>query len=348
MPVGAVVPNLVVAQRVVEKMQAAAKQHIENETGEAMIGLVTPGPTADGVPTIYVLDTISPEANADSNVIREHYTFQQGDEGHYEIFTWLIENWEVQRENYRAKDTQTKWDRPLVHLGDWHKQPGFMIAPSGGDLATALDQLDDDSLGLDFLLAPILTMGHPPTTEHSGGNYLTIPEEDGSRMRVDFWYIHRDVRLFQPITPVIYPDDQLPALVVYPWYLNNAQRAEAEFKRFTQNKMFYSILPWDTNGSVPLEVCVAAARLGTDKVYLLVTEVDYPQAAPRLRLAPYIAMKPDEDIYDVFAQWWAQSEPAPEVPGWQWTPDKHLIDYVLAVEAHLGLTPDAEKSEEEA
>ncbi|GAB4513493.1 MAG: hypothetical protein OHK0046_14240 [Anaerolineae bacterium] len=332
-----IVPNLVVAQRVIDKMTAAARQYLEDETGEAMIGLLTPGPLGDGVPTIYVLDTISPEANApDHEVIRERYTFQQGDEGHYEIFTWLIENWEVQRELYRQQG-QTRWNHPLRHLGDWHKQPGFMIAPSGGDLATALEQLDDESLELDFLLAPILTMGHPTTTGSGHNtNYLALP----GGIRVDFWYINPTDRIFQPIMPVVYPDEQLPALVEYPWYLSDEQRATMEFKRFSQNQMFYSILPWNTDSSLPLEICVAAARMGGRKVYLLITRPDYPKTAPEIRVAPYIAMKPEEDIYDVFGQWWDQSEPVTPPPDWTWTEDKHLIDLVLHIEKHLGLAPN--------
>ncbi len=339
MPMKGVVPNLVLAQRVIDKMAATASQHIENETGEAMIGVIVPGPEDDGVPTIYVLDTISPDANAsEAGVIREAYTFQQGDEGQYEIFTWLIENWETARDKGALQ--KARWDVPLLHVGDWHKQPGFMIAPSGGDLASALDQLDDEAINTDFLVAPIVTLGHPATTETgSGVNYLTMPMPDSTRMRVDFWYIHRDVGIFQPITPVVYPDEQLPTLAAYPWHLVDQKRAEMEFARFRQHKMFYSILLWDADDAIPLEVCIVVARVGASKVFLLITDCDYPQNPPQIRLAPYITMKEGEDIYDVFAQWWAQSEPAPALPDHQWTEDTHLIDWVLALEAKLGISP---------
>jgi hypothetical protein len=114
---GRSVPNLVVARRVIDKMTAAVRFHIEDETGEAMVGLVVPGAYTNGVPTLYVLDTISPDESA----IRQFHTFQQGDDRQDELIWWLQENWQ----QYRQQHTQKKWDVPLRYLGDWHKQPGF-------------------------------------------------------------------------------------------------------------------------------------------------------------------------------------------------------------------------------
>lgn len=345
---GGPVPNLVIAQRVVDKMLRAANRHVADETGEAMIGVITSGaatksaPQGVGdnpVPTIYVLDTIAPD---ETDVVREHYTFQQGDERQYEIFTWLNENWDVLREKRSASygtANQAKWDVPLCHLGDWHKQPGFMIEPSGGDLQSALDQLDDLQNQQNFLLVPIVTLGHPSTVQDGTGvNYLSVPTEDGTNMRVDFWYIHRDVGVFQPIIPTVYPDDQLPQLTVYPWHLKDEARAREEFGLFQDHDMFVSVLLWDTDDTLPLEVVIVAARRGAKQVYLIVTPWNFPEEPPLLLSAPYLGLKPDEDIYDVFEQWWVKSETLDNPPGWKWTPDKFLYDYVAAVEKHLGLT----------
>ena len=341
------VPNLVVAQRVIDKMTVAASEYLEDETGEAMIGLLLPGAASGGVPTIYVLDTIAPDASAE----RERYMFEQGDERQYEIFTWLYENWENQREKRRGsygKAHAAKWDAPLLHLGDWHKQPGFMTKPSGGDLMSALDQLADPETNLEFLLAPIVTLGHPPTTgDGADVNYVTVPLDDGTNMQVDFWYINLDVGLFQPIRPVVYPDDQLPGLSQYPWHLRDEERAELEFTRLHQNNMFYSILLWDTDGKLPLDVCITTARMGASKIFLIVTPWDYPEKAPQIRLAPFVSMGEDESIHDVFAQWWAQSEPAPKISGWRWSEDKYLIDYIQAIEDELGLRPPEPEPEDE-
>ncbi|MBZ0300734.1 MAG: hypothetical protein K8J31_13375, partial [Anaerolineae bacterium] len=293
------VPNLVVSQRALDKMAAAARHFIQDETGEAMVGLIVPGEHT-GVNTIYVLDTISP----DDSAVRQFHTFQQGDERQDEIIWWLQENWRVYREKRRGSygsALQAKWDVPLRYLGDWHKQPGFMIAPSGGDQHTALDWLDDDENGMTYLLAPILTLGHPATVVSAPhANFVMIPQEDDLNIRVDFWYIHRDMRLFQPILPAIYPDDQLPRLSAYPWHLVNPQRANQEFARLHEEELFTSIVLWNATPEPPLEVCFLTARMGSDKVLLLVTSWNYPEQPPCAHVAPFEQLDANDDLYAVF------------------------------------------------
>lgn len=334
-----IIPNLVVAQRVLDKMAAVAHNFIQDETGEAMIGLVSPAPNDNGVPTIYVLDTISPDESA----VRELHTFQQGDERQDEIIWWLQENWHIHRQNQRTTSGfvwQEKWDVPLRYLGDWHKQPGFMIAPSGGDLMTALAWLDDPENQMEFLLAPIVTVGHDATTHEESAtvNYKVILLDDGSAMRVDFWYIHREVRLFQPITPVVYPNGQIPGLAQYPWHLVHEERATLEFTRFEQNQIVYSVLLSDTDGKLPLEVCITAARPTGKNIFLIATPWNYPDAAPVIRVTPFVSMDEDETIADVFDEWWQQATPAPNPNNWQWSPDTHLIDYIEAIEEKMGIS----------
>jgi hypothetical protein len=337
------VPNLVVAQRVIDKMTAAARRYLEDETGEALVGLIVPGTHTNGVPTIYVLDTIAPEAGQpETHTVRERYSFEHGDEAHYEIFTWLIYNWDAHREQQKADGASSvsKWDVPLRHLGDWHKQPGYMIAPSGGDLMSALDQIEDSENDFDFLLAPIVTIGHPSTTQTgTQTNFLTVPQNDGTSLRVDFWYIHREVGMFQPIHPVLYPDDQLPALPEYPWHIRGTARVEMEFARLQQDKLAYSVLIWDTDEKIPLEVVITAMRMGSSKVYLLVTPWNYPDARPQLYLAPPQNIGDGQDIYDLFEQWWHEAEKVEDPPGFEWLPEMNLVDYIHAVENALGLRP---------
>jgi|SRR5690606_28713631 len=102
------VPNLVLAQRVLDKMQAAAQTHLEDETGEAMVGLVVPGSYPNAIPTLYVLDTISPDETA----IRQFHTFQQGDDRQDELIWWLQENWQATREKRVDLFNKNKWDVP--------------------------------------------------------------------------------------------------------------------------------------------------------------------------------------------------------------------------------------------
>ncbi len=332
------VPNLVVAHRVLDKMMAAAQYHIEDETGEAMVGLVVPSAHTNGLPTLYVLDTISP----DDSAIRQFHTFQQGDERQDELIWWLQENWQQGRDHFTG--TQSKWDVPLRYLGDWHKQPGFMIQPSGGDLATALDWIDDPENHMDFLLAPIVTLGHPHTSGpiSAGANYLMMPQPDGTALRVDFWYIDNVVRLFAAIQPSVYPDEQLPKLVEYPWHLLNEERFSAEMRGLENDGLFITMVLYDVDDQPPLEICFLTARLGADKMLIVVTKADYPQSAPQVRVTPFIQMQPDDDMFKVFEKAWAQAEAVDFQP--TWTPDLMLVDYIHAVEAHLGLS--AKSSEE--
>jgi hypothetical protein len=332
------VPNLVVPQRVLDRMAAAARHYIEDETGEAMVGLVVPGTTTNGVPTLYVLDTISPDESA----VRQMHTFQQGDERQDELIWWLQENWRVCRETGKGLDGKplaAKWNVPLRYLGDWHKQPGRMIAPSGGDLMTALEWIHDPENGTDFLLAPIVTLDEPDNADEDavesgvGLNYLTVPTGETTSIRVDFWYIERKMRAFLPIVPAVYPDDQLPRLSSYPWHLVNEDRFETESAQLRADKLFTSVVLWDTDGEPPLDVCFMTARLGSDRVFILVTPWDYPVRRPTARVAPFIHMGSDDEVYEVFEQMWAQSVLVDDPPGWTWSAESYLIDYVRALEA---------------
>ncbi|MEP7318403.1 MAG: hypothetical protein ABI921_06670, partial [Panacibacter sp.] len=70
-------------------MTAAARYSIEDETGEAMVGLVVAGAQTNGVPTLYVLDTISPD---DSINLLEKSKIQVSTYNRYtnQFLPWLI------------------------------------------------------------------------------------------------------------------------------------------------------------------------------------------------------------------------------------------------------------------
>ncbi|MBZ0287140.1 MAG: hypothetical protein K8I30_05955 [Anaerolineae bacterium] len=340
------VPNLVVAQRVLDKIAAAAQRYIEDETGEALVGLIVPA-ARSGVPTVYVLDTISPDESA----VRQLHTFQQGDEQQDEIIWWLQENWRVYRETGRTaagKAMQPKWDVPLRYLGDWHKQPGYMIAPSTGDQMTALDWVDDPENGMDFLIAPIATLGHPSTTitSPSSANFITLPEDADSHMRVDFWYIDGDVRLFQPINPAVYPNEHLPDLPDYPWHLVKPDLMNREYGLLQTDGLFTSVVLWNAHGHAPLDVCLMTARAGADHILILVTPYDYPRHKPTARSAAFVQVKPEDDIFDIFEELWTHSQPVDDPPGWAWADETHLIDYVHALEASVKISAEPVDAED--
>ena len=340
-----VVPNLVLAQRVIDKMTSAASKFVADETGEAMVGMVLPPAQDDGTlspdsaPTLYVLDTISPDETA----IRQRHMFDQGDDLQDEIIWWLQENWRIRRKKQGgdSESKEARWNVPLRYMGDWHKHPNFMIAPSGGDLMTALNWLDDAENDMEFLLVPIVTLGYPATIGPGSAavNYIMVEQPGDANMRVDWWYVHRDVGLFQAINPVIVPDDQLPTLSRYPWHLVDDDRFNTEVAKMNGDGLFTSVVLWEAGDELPMEVCFMTARRGSSKVLLVATKWDYPQSAPCIRIAPFSHLSTDRDMYDMFAAAWNDSELAENPPGWEWTSDTYLIDYIHAIEDHLGIRP---------
>ncbi len=331
-----IVPNLVLSRRAVGKMLSAASQYLADETGEAMLGFIIEDDTPEGLPTIYVLDTISPDETA----IRRSHTFQQGDAQQDEIIWWLQENWHFHRERHRGTEVlPDRFDVPLRYLGDWHKQPGSMIQPSHGDLMTALSWLDDDELGMDYLLVPIITVGHAQIIGESdlSVNYITVPMENGTDMRVDWWYIHRDVRVFQPVHPQIVSEHELPNMMKYGWHVVLPDRLSSETLSLADDGLLVRTLFYECDGEVPLEFCFFAIRQGARSFLLFVTQHDYPQSPPRAYHAPFVNGLDLMDPVATFQKLWDVATPVDDPEGWEWNSNKYLIDYVIAIEVDLGL-----------
>jgi hypothetical protein len=342
-----IVPNLVISQRVVDRVVKASQHHIEDETGETMVGLVVQSHHAESLPTLYVLDTIAP----DETVIRRSHMFEQGDEMQQDIFLWLLDNWNSYLEIGRdmgGKPLRPEWKVELKHLGDWHKQPGYMIQPSGGDLMTALNIMDDEENGFEFLLVPIVTLGHETVTLNEGTavNYFSIPQEDGTNLRMDWWYIHRDVRMFQPLSPRIVTYDDLPQLTPYPWHILDRELLDEEVGLLRDDKKLLigeTTILWEVDGDLPLEICFIIGRTGWNSVFLVVTDWNYPHQKPRVHIAPFSNIDPTMYIYDVFGKLWKASSPAPEPADFKWNErSSYIVDYLAAIEKELGIRPENE------
>ena len=335
-------PNLIIAQRVVDKMVRAAARCQQDETGEALVGFFAPGAHTNGVPTLYVLDTIPPD---EEEVMREAYAFSHGGESQYEAFTWLLENWDADSE--ARESAGFKWDAPLTHVGDWHKQPGYMIAPSGGDLASAVELLGDNPQ-IERWLAPIVTLHHPPTLKDGASvNYLTAPDGHGGVTRIDFWLIDRKARAFKPVAPVIYPDSQLPGIAPSPWHLTDDARLSLEVGQLEHEGWLVSpIVLWDTDLEPPLEVCFMLGRAGGGSLLLLATEHDFPKSPPRAYAAPFAPLGKDEEIHDAFEKAWRDADPLPTPDGFVWAEDAYLVDYVAALLGKSASDADSEIDED--
>ncbi len=322
-------PNLVVAQRVLDKMAAAARAWQEDETGEALIGLVEPGHYTNGVPGICLLDTIAPDESA----LRMAHSFQQGDQLQDELLWWLQENWRARR---LRGDLTPREDVPLRYLGDWHKQPDGMTRPSHGDLRTARDWLRDPDNDMDFLLAPIVTLN--TAAAGAARNRIRI---DG-RTCVDFWYLQRQDRDFRSITPVVYQDRHLPRLVAAPWHLQHPQRLDDEIDRLQQRGLSLAPLVFlDLLGNCALDVCFMLARPGAARSFLVATPPDYPAQPPQLRLTDNAALDEETRLHERFAHCWRAARPLSAPAGHAWSAECHLADWVAILESvsDLGTIP---------
>jgi len=331
-----IVPKLVLSQRVLDRIHIAASQFVAYETGEAMVGFVTEDSSPEGLPTITVLDTISPDETA----VRRSHTFQQGDALQDEIIWWLQENWQFHRQRHRGSPgLSAEFDVPLRYLGDWHKQPGSMIQPSHGDLLTAINWLAD-SPDADFLLVPIVTIGHVPNImvpQQYPVNFITMNLGDGTDLRIDWWYIHRDVRFFQPLSPEVLPESQLPQMMEYCWHNRDPDRLDYETWRLQEDGRSVHPLFFECNDDVPLEYCFLTIRPGARYFLLLVTEYDYPHSPPKAYQAAYTPELDLDDPHATFELLWGSADELEDPPNWHWSSDKSLADYVIAIEIAQGL-----------
>lgn len=366
------VPRVIITQRVIDKIVRGALLYPEPETGEAMIGLVVPR-TGRPEPDIYILDTISPG----EQTVREWGMFEQGDDWQGDVFHWLHINWEAFREIRRGsygKALAAKWDAPLMHVGDWHKQPGDMIAPSSGDAQTARHMLSDVETPMQQLVAPIVTMYllKPPadlptpvvSTEETkpdepvapdsatttevvpvkkeeesapplDSQAILVPKEDvGWLIRIDFWYMSKRNKKFVAVTPEIWPDDRLPSLPPVAWHLAHPKRFDQEYGLLVQAGYVVDVVRWDADGRPPYEICFSVFKPDSSQVILLVTSVDYPAQMPAIRIAPVVSVAEGEDLFE---KQYEASQPVlmTQMPDWSWDSKRTLLELVWHIEKVL-------------
>ena len=313
-------PNLIVAQRVLDRMAAAARAWPADETGEALVGLVEPGVNTNGVPGIYLLDTIAPDESA----LRMAHTFQQGDQYQDELLWWQQENWRARRQR---DELPPQWDVPLRYLGDWHKQPGAMTRPSRGDLRTARDWLGDPGNYMEFLLAPIVTLHHQNAV--AAANRIHI---DGQTC-VDFWYLQLLDKDFQAIVPTVYQDAQLPRLAELAWHLQQPTRLQQEVARLQERGFDLSPLVFlELLANRALDVCFMLGRAGAPQMLLVATPPDYPAHPPQLRLAPSTGLEDEAGLHERFTQLWQDALSLTAPAGWPWQPERTLAGLVGLLE----------------
>ncbi len=325
-------PTIILAKHVLAKIFTASMQHLQHETGEAMVGLeIANGNGKSGkngnskkLPKIFVLDTVPPVEHS----VRQYAMFEQGDDWQGAIFNWWHENWEMYRElrrNSYGNAIAAKWDAPLKHLGDWHKQPDGMVKPSGGDMRTAKRLMRE--LKLKHLLMPIVTF-EPNFEPLDTPNTLAIATEH-QRMRIDFWWVAKRGIDFEPMRPELAVD--LPRLPDVVWWLSNSERLDAELALLEQNGFaVLDLVSWSANNLPPLDTVFIIQQPGHNRMWLAVTPAQYPQRAPEWRTAPVLPMPENEDE-DFLTAAYAASEPVPLEILPHWTAKTSLLDGVKAI-----------------
>ncbi|NJL93783.1 MAG: hypothetical protein HC915_08630 [Anaerolineae bacterium] len=317
-----------ISARVIDRIKVGALLYPDSETGEALVGVMQENGTRQA-PQIYVLETIAPRSAA-----REWAMFEQGDDWQASIFNWLHENWELYRNLRRRSHSQSSaalWDLPLRHLGDWHKQPGGMVAPSLGDLRTARQFLRE--IGQAFLLAPIVTYAAEAAGEPIAENTLVF-EDVKPAVRIDFWGLWRRERRFVPLKPLPALRYALPSLPDTVWWLDHSERLDLEIAALEKAGLHVlDIVQYTADGMPPLETCFVIHRPGSQHMILSVTPHTYPKKAPAWRLAPPLRPQTGQDALTAL---YAGSQPVPGEVVAGWTGDAHaLIDGVRMIERYL-------------
>lgn len=322
-------PEIFVSRTVLERIKRGALLYPDEETGEALVGVKMNG-SKHIAPTMYLLETIPPM----QNVVRQWAHFSQGDDWQGAIFNWLNENWEVYRELRKrsyGNSSMAKWDFPLEHLGDWHKQPGGMVEPSGADFRTAKQFLKDNDQ--QFIVTPIITFAHEATYNPIEANTLLLTDIEPA-IRVDFWGLGRKDRQFVPLKPTAAHLPLLPSVV---WWLHDSTRMDLELAALEKNGLaVMDIVQYNVDGMPPLETCFVIYRPGAKKVILAITPYNYPKQNPTWRLAALKMPKEGEGLFEILYQ---ASELVPTSSVSEWLGDSHaLIDGVRMVEKYLETT----------
>lgn len=309
-------PIVIVPQRVLEAMIADTQRHREPETGESMVGIIIPPQDPFHEPTFIVLGTI-PSGDA----LRHTHMFELGGDFQVRVFDWLSQNWDCQRELSRQKPEYSThgwgvkippglipklYDRPLEHVGDWHKHPDGLTHPSSGDWGTAVNMLKDPALTIDYLISPIVTYRGSSDRRFGWNGSMVTHDGATSQMQISFSYIsERMLQMgfsnFIEIQPHIVPDYFVPALPPLAWDLADPGRLRLELSLLKEVyhcevETYYR----ETRGGPLLEVCFEIRRPKCwrpwDYRLLIETSANYPASTPGVRIikgeAPEAAQVP--------------------------------------------------------
>ena len=345
------IDKVVMHQAVLGSMVKSAWEFPHLETGEALIGVVSStdpsiieGEQMSGSVVVYILKTIAPN----DSTIREWGTVQMGDEEQFDCFLWLADNW---YEDFRDDEF---WGRfTLQHLGDWHKHPSKMIAPSRGDYQSAREILRDVHWGLPFILQPIITLADGRLVEEASNqeeDCIFYTDPLGRAIRIDFWYLSKLQRSYEKLSHVEVVsadfDDALPELAPLPWNLLDLQRMDYEEYSLQADGRNYEALYFNTDGVTPLEYCLFLPSSEGKKHILVATPYDYPKQPP---VGWILNLKPEIESHGLIEQIreaWPTREVVKPAPDWRWSPKTSISALIEQIESCMDLAASFEATEQ--
>lgn len=360
-------PSVLIPHSVVEEMIREAQRYPDDETGQSLVGVTAPSGRNlwwRPDPDIIILGTIKP---LDENTVRQPGGFEHGDEFQREVFLWLANNWDEYRKTSReAPEYNTfkrgspvpegfipqVFDQPLIHPGDWHKHFG-MTTPSEHDLKTAVNLLDD----LEFVLAPTVSMKRSRPPRFFWQKNILTQESDPDRIEISFFLlsrsmIERGMQRFIEIEFQVVPEEELPRLPKLAWYLVRPDRMEQELNLLRDFGCQVGSSITDIDGKPPLEICFAIGRDDWQSNILAITQAEYPNKPPEIRILPKEGNpQPVEETGRIAAlhrwsRWLSRSRqvgagrvqvlPQSLAPGGLgWSPERFLLSLVMAMEVKL-------------
>ena len=88
------------------------------------------------------------------------------------------------------------------------------------------------------------------------------------------------------------------------------------------------------------EICFIVGTGNSNDVFLIVTDWNYPQSKPRIRVTDFGGVDLTQYIADVFAALYDKSQPAKEPTDFKWDPEaSYIVDYLAVIEKEMGIRP---------
>ena len=289
----AILPQLIIPERIIHYIAEEAMAHQPTETGQALLGVRTQ--------TQIIGWTVIPDL---TDTIREWGYFEQGGSDQVEVLKWLRAHWDEMRLKSRKTNQLSGWtsqtqipagmvpvelDLPLQHFGDWHKHPEFLKTLSGTDLGTIHNDMFSRETRRTEWVAPIITTS-------SDGLKLVLSMNDGSGQEIsgtfqmaiqqNWYYLRKNDPITHPIKPLIVEDQYVPWAPPLPWYLTDLGRLQYEVQELRNLGCEVRWTPKQMDTDLEFEIIFGVDHPEWTTRLMIITQWNYPYSLPAVRKYP--------------------------------------------------------------